>query len=195
MDERLNRALSAFDAANDADPTKVEAGGRQLGRELFLALHLYDWVLRLEPEASEALLLAARCQHLRRFALPRSQYPAGRAGYLKWRVDQAYNHAEEAGKILSECGYTEETMEKVRKINRKQGIKSDPEVQTMEDALCLVFLEQQFEEFSREHPEEKVVEVVRKTWGKMGQKGRDEALRLKYSDRALELIQKALAAG
>ncbi len=192
--EKFTRALAAFDAANDTDPVQVEIDGKPVGRELFYSRKLYEWVIRLDPEASEALLLAARCQHLRRFAMPRTQYPAGKVGYLQWRVDQAKKHAREAGEILGDCGYSESTVEKVQKINRKQGIKTDPEVQTMEDALCLVFLEHQFEDFSREQSEEKVVDIVRKTWGKMGLKGREAALRLNYSERALGLIQKALAA-
>src|SRR5438876_12408967 len=131
---RFQEVIARIDAANAADPR---------GIELPYAQRLSAWVERLAPEASESLRLAARCQHLRRWEIPRESYPAGRVGYLKWREALKHFHAEEAGKILREVGYDEATVERVRNLNLK---KKDPETSVLEDALCLLFLETQFDE-------------------------------------------------
>src|SRR5436309_4432758 len=131
---RFQDAIARFDAANAQDPRDIE---------LPYAQRLSAWVERLAPEASASLRLAARCQHLRRWASPRESYPPGRVGYLKWREALKHFHAEEAGKILREVGYDDAMVERVQKLNLK---KKDPETDVLEDALCLLFLETQFEE-------------------------------------------------
>src|SRR5207249_10366915 len=131
---RFQDAIARFDAANAQDPR---------GIQLPYAQRLSAWVERLAPDASEALRLAARCQHLRRWEIPRESYPAGRVGYLKWREALKHFHAEEAGKILREVCYDDVTIERVRNLNLK---KKDPETSVLEDALCLLFLETQFDE-------------------------------------------------
>jgi hypothetical protein len=76
---------------------------------------------------------------------------------------------------------------------RKENLKKDHETQTLEDVACLVFLDDQFEEFEKLHDEEKIVSILRKTWGKMSDKGHELALKIEMSDRARELVGKALA--
>lgn len=162
-------------------------------RELVQAERLSTWVLRLEPGASEALRLAARCQHLRRWEIPRDSYPAGRLGYLEWRKALGKFHADHAAAILTGVGYDSDVVERVRTINQKKALKLDPDVQTMEDALCLVFLEYEADEFARKHPPEKVVDILRKTWRKMSERGQREALALPMSDGLRDLVKRALA--
>lgn len=195
-EERRARAIAAFRAQNARDPRRVlDASGQPRARELLDAERLAAWVERLEPHASEALRLASWCQHLRRWELPRSEYEAGRLGYLKWRKALARFHADEAEKILSELGYEQELREAVRRIQLKQGLTTEPDVQTMEDALCLAFLEHELAEFSREHPEDKVIDIIAKTWRKMSERGHMQALRLPLGERELGLVKAALAGG
>jgi hypothetical protein len=190
-DERFRAAIAAFDRENARDPN-VE-GGRP--KELVQAERLDAWVRRLAPDASEALLLAARCQHLRRWEIARSSFEEGRVGYLQWRTELARFHAAESGKILAALGYDPETIERVKKINAKQGLRSDPEVQSMEDALCLSFLEHELEAFAARHADDKIVEILRKTWKKMSPRGREAALELSpgLPERARELVTRALS--
>ena len=148
---------------------------------------------RLEPQPSEALRLASHCQHLRRWEVPRSEYEPGRIGYLKWRKALQRFHADQAGQILQQLGYEEHILLAVRKIQLKQGLGSDPDVQVMEDALCLSFLEHELEAFSGEHPDEKVIDIIAKTWGKMSERARSRALALPLSARMGALVQAALA--
>jgi hypothetical protein len=155
-----------MDAANAESPT---------GIELDHAVRVTDWVRRLRPDASEALLLAARGHHLRRWTVPRSTYPDGRAGYLKWRRDLHEVHAREVGAILEAEGYDAATVERVQQIVRKRGLATDPEVQTLEDALCLVFIETQYDELAGRLDPEKMEGVVAKTLAKMSEEGRRHA--------------------
>ncbi len=188
--EAFAAATAAFDRENARDPNRIEVDGVRVPRELAQAERLSAWIERLDPDASEALRLAARCQHLRRWEIPRSTFPEGRTGYLQWRTRLARFHAAEAEKILSAAGYPPELIAKVARINTKQAMKSDPDVQTMEDALCLSFLEHELDEFAARHEPDKVVNVLRKTWKKMSERARREALALapRLSERARQLI-------
>lgn len=176
--ERFEAALRAFDAANAEDPSSIQDGGRARPRELVQAERLSRWVERREPNASEALLLAARCQHLRRWCIPRTRFPEGRVGYLQWRTELGRFHAAESERILRELGYDEPTIAQVKKINLKQGLRSDPATQVMEDALCLSFLEHELAEFAGKHERVKVLEILRKTWKKMSPRGHELGLEL-----------------
>src|SRR5262245_5323463 len=137
-EQRLQAALGRFDEENSRDPNRLVVDGAEQPRELIYARWLSAWVERLCPTASEALRLAARCQHLCRWTIPRDQYPQTRAGYLKWREDLKKFHAQRAGEILREVGYSEEVVEGVQALNLKKNFPRDPESRVLEDALCLV---------------------------------------------------------
>lgn len=190
--ERFAAAVARFEEANSQDPHRVLNAGREVPRELWLAQRLRAWVERLCPEASEVLRLAACCQHLCRWEIPRASYPPTREGYHRWRTRLKTFHAEKAAGILAGVGYPPEIIERVRSLNLKRDLGSDPECQVLEDGLCLVFLEQQLEELMGRLSEEKVVNALRKSWGKMSRAGREAALGLALSERARGLIAKAL---
>jgi hypothetical protein len=147
------------------------------------------------PEAPEAVQLAVRAQHIRRWEVPRASYPAGRAGYLKWRTDLYKRHGDTAAEILGDLGYDDGTIERVRTLLRKRGLKTDRDVQLMEDVICLVFLEHYFHDFAKKHQEQKLIPIVQKTWKKMTERAHEEALQLDYAPEDLAIIQKALASG
>ncbi|HUE37450.1 MAG TPA: DUF4202 domain-containing protein, partial [Candidatus Acidoferrum sp.] len=140
-----------------------------------------------------AVRLAARCQHLCRWKIPRADYPMTRTGYLKWRTDLKKFHAQRAGEILRDAGYDDETIRRVQDLNLKKNFPADPECCLLEDALCLVFLEFQFADLAAKTDDDKMVNALKKSWEKMTEVARAEALKLNYSEREKELIQKALA--
>ncbi len=189
---KLQEAYRLFDDYNRKDPNIFIWDGNSYPRELFFAIKLHEWVLKLSPQAGEALLLASRCQHIGRWEIPRDSYPEGRDSYLKWRRDLAAFHAEKATEILEQVGYDEETISRVRRIVLKQKIKVDPEVQTIENALCLVFLEFQYEEFYTRYPAGKVVNILKKSLLKMDGHGHKFALALRFSEEGLSHIREAL---
>lgn len=189
---RLAHAFKMFDEYNKKDPHAFVWDGLSYPREYFLALKLHDWVLRLDPEASEELLLASRSQHIGRWEIPRDSYPEGRDAYLKWRKDLALFHADKASAIMKDSGYKDDVIARVRQIILKQKIKVDAEVQTIENALCLVFLEFQYEEFYPKHPAEMVINILRKSLLKMDHHGHQFALSLNYSETGLFYINEAL---
>ena len=190
---RLEKAFELFDDYNRQDPRTIKRNDTDYPFELFYALQLYEWVRRLAPDASEALLLASRCQHIGRWQIPRDSYPQTKAGYLTWRKELAALHASKAAELLQQAGYKAEEIAAVRRILLKEGIKTNPDVQTMENALCLVFLQFQYEDFLREHDERKVVRILQKSWGKMDEAGRKKALEMAYGERGKALLQKALS--
>ena len=152
-----------------------------------------DWVRRLDPDAVDAQLIAARAHHLRRWSIPRASYPEGRAGYLRWRTALKKQHAEEVGEILGREGYEPDVIELVQHIVRKDALKTDPMVQTHEDALCLVFLETQLLDLADQLGDDKTIEVIRKTVVKMSERGIQAALVLELPTRALDLVGRAMA--
>lgn len=189
---KLVKAFDLFDTYNKQDPNIMVWEHTSYPAAYFFALQLYNWVTALNRDASEALLLASRSQHIGRWISARTSYPEGKAGYLQWRMDLAKFHASKAAELLVEAGYDGEIIEHVQRIILKKNLRTDPEVQTMENALCLVFLQYQYEEFIHKHDEKKVIRVLQKSWSKMSQAGRDAALTLPYSDEGKALLEKAL---
>ncbi|HWX19223.1 MAG TPA: DUF4202 domain-containing protein [Candidatus Binatia bacterium] len=192
---RFEAAIRRFDEENSRDPNVELVDGVAQPRELVYARRLTDWVLRLCPAASEAVRLAARCQHLCRWTVPRQSYPMTRPGYLQWREGLKKFHAQKAGEILREVGYPDELISRVQALNLKKGFPQDPETRVLEDALCLVFLEHQLAELARKATEEKVVNALQKSWTKMTPAARELALQLSYTPPEKALLEKALAGG
>jgi hypothetical protein len=189
---RYAAALRRFDEENARDPNRETADGAAQARELLYARRLSDWVLRLCPDASEALRLAARCQHLCRWEIPRQSYPMTRAGYLQWRATLKTFHAQKAGDILRELGYPDDSIRRVQDLNLKKNFPQDPEAQVLEDALCLVFLQFQFAELAAKTAEDKTINALQKSWQKMTPAARGEALKLQFSEREKALLERAL---
>ncbi len=189
---KLDLAFEKYDAYNRMDPVSYTYNGEVFPEEYFLANRLYEWILKLDPQPSEELLLASRSQHIGRWEIPRSQYPDGKAGYLDWRRNLAVFHADKSTAIMKEVGYGQDQIDRVRQFLLKKKIKVDKEVQTLENALCLVFLEFQYEDFFPKYEPEKIVNILRKSLLKMDEKGREQALTLHYSDEGLNYIKQAL---
>ena len=166
-EDRLARALAAIDAANEGDPHTLRVRGEERAKELAHAELASEWLGRLRPDADDALQLAVRAHHVQRWAIPRADYPEGRAGYHRWRKALQAHHAEVTDRILADCGYDASLRERVSALIRKKGLGRDPEVQAFEDALCLVFLETQFHDLAGRLEDEKLVDVTRKTLRKM----------------------------
>jgi hypothetical protein len=191
---RFAAALRRFDEENARDPHVEQAGGESHPRELLYAQWLTGWLLKLYPDASEELRLAARCQHLCRWMIPRDSYPRTRAGYLKWREALKHFHAEKAGEILREAGYPEQVIARVQSLNLKKNFPQDTEGQALEDALCLVFLEHQLADLASKTSEEKMINALQKAWKKMTPAAQAKALKLAYSPQQRALLEKALEA-
>jgi hypothetical protein len=191
---RFEDAIAAIDAVNADDPETIVVRGERRPKEHAHAVLMTEWVRVLDPDADEAQLLAARAHHLRRWSIPRSSFPDGRAGYLRWRTTLNRQHADEVAAILAGVGYDDDTIERVQHIIRKEGLKTDPAVQTHEDALCLVFLETQSADLLDRLGEEKSVDVIAKTLRKMSPQGIDVALGLSLDDGARTAIARAMDA-
>ena len=189
---RLDDALRRFDEANAEDPNTQLVNGQPLPKQLVYGQRMSARLADFAPDAPETVKLAARAQHIRRWEVPRDTYPEGRAGYLKWRTDLYKRHAEIAGEIMGDVGYDAEPIDRVQTLLRKRGLKTDPDVQLMEDIICLVFLEHYFHDFARKHDEEKLIPIVQKTWNKMTEQAHEVALQLDYAPDDLAVIQKAV---
>ncbi|MCY4381939.1 MAG: DUF4202 domain-containing protein [Nitrospinae bacterium] len=189
---RFEDALRLIDEANLVDPNTESFEGEEYPKELLYSMRMTRWLEAIEPQASEALRLAVRSQHIRRWEIPRSEYPLGRKGYHQWRIRLYDYHGEKAAEILEKVGYDEQTIARVRMLLKKQGLKTDTETQTLEDVACLVFLESYFWDFSRLHDEEKIIGILRKTWAKMSVRGQEAARELSLNAGAQDLLNKAL---
>jgi hypothetical protein len=192
-EERFASALRRFDEENSRDPNLQSIDDTMVPRELVYSRWLTEWVLKLAPEASETLRLAARAAHLCRWTIPRHAYPPTRGGYLRWREELKQFQAQKAAGILSEIGYPEATIAQVQGLISKRAFPKDPESRVLEDALCLVFLEHQFADLAAKSSPEKMVNAVQKTWKKMTPKGREIARGLSCGQRERALLERALS--
>ena len=190
---RHEAAIRRIDAYNAADPNREFADGKEQPKELLYSQRMTDRLAKFLPDASEALRLAARCQHIGRWHIARSDYPMNLRGYNNWRRNLRKFHATVAAEILTAAGYDAEMIGRVDFLIQKRDLKQNPDSQSLEDVVCLVFLEYYFDAFAEKHSEEKLIDILQKTWGKMSDKGREAAHQLPLSDRAFQLIAKALA--
>ena len=191
--ERFERASAAIDAANADDPHVLLINGAQRPKELAHAELVSTWVQRLRPDASEELLLAARGHHIRRWMVPRDSFPKGRRPYLRWRHALHFVHAELVGAILEEHSYPRATIERVAAIVRKDDLANDPDVQALEDALCLVFFETQLVEVLDQLDERAARRVLGRTWRKMSEEAQARALELDLATEARDALASTAA--
>ncbi len=192
MEDKYKNAIELFDKANAEDPHIEIYNGQEYPKELLYALRMSEWLERFEPNASEVLKLAVRCQHIHRWKIPRDRYSMDKKGYLLWRTTLKKYHSDTAGAILQEVGYDQHSINRVKSLLLKEKLKQDPEVQDLEDVVCLVFLNYYFRDFAQKHEEKKIIDIIRKTWKKMSDKGHKAALQLNFSHEELNLIKKAL---
>ena len=192
-ESRFKKAIHLIDRANSQDPNRESWQGEDYPKELLYAQRMTDRLSEFAPDASEALQLAARCQHICRWEIPRESYPMDRTGYLKWRNELKAFHAEKAESILKEAGYEQELIDRVKFLLLKKQLRRDAETQTLEDVICLIFLQYYFEPFSHKYEEEKLIDILQKTWRKMSDAGQAAALKLNLPEESKGLIIKALA--
>lgn len=204
MEPQYTKALEAIDFAHAQDPTQTTttttatANGEEetLPNELHYANQMTSYLTKHTPSASPILQIAVRAQHLRRWEVPRNTYPATKAGYFSWRTGLGRRQAEIARGMCLESGMSEDEADRVAALVRKEDLRRDAETQVLEDVACLVFLDGGLEEFEKgfDGGEEKVVSILRKTWGKMSERGRELALGIgKGRLRVGELVSRALS--
>ena len=196
-DEHFQAAIAAFDRANMEDPNKEMADGKEYPKELLYAQRMSEMLERYAPEASDAVKLAVRAQHIQRWKTPRSNYPMDKQGYLQWRTGLYRFHADTAGRIMQESGYDEAMIARVKSIVSKKGIKVNAETQLMEDVVDLVFIEHYLAAFVAQHPEydeAKWIQIIRRTWQKMSSRAHEFALsgKIRLPQELVPLILKAV---
>lgn len=190
--ERLQRAIAVIDAVNAQDPNCGTWNGQSVPAALLYSWQMTTWLTRLLPDPGELHHIAARAQHIGRWRVPRSDYPATRAGYLAWRSGLYTYHADHAAQIMTEIGYPADAVECVKRMLAKRGLKQDPDVQLIEDLACLVFLEHYFVPFAATQGDDKIIDIVRKTWRKMSESAQQAALGLALPERLADLVHQAL---
>ncbi len=192
MHDKYLTAVNLIEKANAEDPNLEDYNEISYPKELLYSKRMSNWLDKLAPDASETLKLAAKCQHIRRWEIPREKYAGTRTGYLQWRKDLGKFHAKVAGKILEKSGYDAHTTARVRDLLTKKNLKTDTEGQLLEDSACLVFLENYFEAFRQKQDEVTILRIVRKTWNKMSDSAHKEALNLIFSTEGKALLEKAI---
>lgn len=194
MGAQLTSALSAIDSANEGDPNVVELEGVPTPLALAEGRAAFEWALRLraDSDATDALLIAARGHHIRRWESPRDAYPRDRAGYQAWRTRLYEVHAQHLSEIMRAAGYAEAEIEAMARFVHKRGIKTDPDAQTYEDAVALAFLEIQFAPFAARTPRATMVRALQRTWRKMSDAGHEAALTLPLTPELQSLVEEAL---
>lgn len=189
---RFQTASNFIDTENAQDPNTEILQSITFAKELLYSNRMYERLMRFRPNASEAVQIASKAQHICRWEIPRESYPMDRLGYLKWREDLKKFHAKTTAAILEKSGYDAEFIARVSFLIEKKLLKKDEETQLLEDVICLVFLEYYFDTFVQKHDAEKMKNIILKTWNKMSDNGHQEALKINYSASNLDLIKEAL---
>jgi hypothetical protein len=191
-EDRFEKARAEIYRGHDEDPNKVTVDGDEVPYERHYAQKMESYLSRREPDASEVLRLAVCAQHFKRFEVPRSSYPMTKVGYHSWRSHLKKRQAELVGQIVGQY-YSDDDKNRCMALIEKEGLKQgEDEVQVLEDVACLVFLDDQFDDFQKKHDEEKMVNILKKTWVKMSKMGQDMALEIPMTDECKALVGKAL---
>lgn len=193
MIDQLEKAIELIDAVNSKDPTLEISEDKSFPKELLYSIRMSERLMNFAPQSSLELKIAARAQHIGRWNIPRDSYEMNRIGYLKWREDLKKYHSRITAEILKNCCFDESFIKRVSFLIEKKALKKDLETQILEDVICLVFLEYYFEEFVAKHQDqEKVSNIIQKTWAKMSYQGRAVALTIHFSQENLDLIKNSL---
>lgn len=190
---RLPAVFKAIDDINLQDPNTSTVDGKEVAKEWIYGVRMTECINEYWPDANEYVQIAVRAQHIKRWHLKRTEFEPGRTGYLKWRKELGKYHAELTASLMANCGYNQEECDKTAAIIRKEKIKANADSQMLEDVACLVFLQYYFDEFSEKYTEEKIIDIVQKTWKKMSEQGHQIALSLTFPEHLAKLVQKALS--
>lgn len=188
----FHNAFGLIDAENAQDPNREIYQTKSYPKELLYSNRMYEKLMEFHPDASEAVQIASKAQHICRWKIARETYPMDRVGYLKWREDLKKFHAKTTAGILEKVGYDSNFIARVSFLIEKKLLKKDEETQLLEDIICLVFLEFYLDPFVQKHDRDKMKNIILKTWNKMSDKGHQEALKINYSSANLQLIKEAI---
>lgn len=169
----FHKAIAAFDDYHRRDPNTEDHNGKLVAKELLYAERMTSALSGFAPDADEAVKLAARCQHIGRWEIPRDTYPADKKGYLQWRNAEKFHHANLAENILRTCGYDAAVIDKVKFLLLKKELTINADTQLLEDVACLVFIEFYLDDFAAKHEHEKVLDILRKTLNKMSPRAKE----------------------
>ncbi|HEY9006340.1 DUF4202 domain-containing protein [Ohtaekwangia sp.] len=192
LNERLEKAFITFDAYNANDLHTEEVNGQSHPKELLYGQRMTEWLNKFAPHAPEYMQLAARCQHIGRWEIPRNSYPMDKKGYLQWRNAEKFHQAKIAEQILLSCRYDSETIEKVKFLLLKKELQTHADTQLLEDVICLVFIQYYLDDFAAQHDDAKVVDILKKTLKKMSARAIGEAGKIPVSAKAGGLIAQAV---
>ena len=192
--DQFEKAITTFDAYNLNDPHQEEYEGKLVSKEMLYAQRMSSRLDDFYPNAPEYLKLAAHCQHIGRWEIPRESYPMDKKGYLQWRSVLKAHHAKLAEHILISCRYDQTTIDKVKSLLLKKDLQTNPDTKVLEDVICLVFIEHYLEEFAEKHEPKKVINILGKTLKKMSPRAIEDAGKIPVSEKIKILIQQALQA-
>lgn len=194
--EEYIKAVRAIDSIYQNEKTTEQSAGITYPKEYLYARRMVEMLNKFHPQADEAQLLAARCQHFCRWDIPRSNYPMDKKGYHTWRTYLYTYQADKAAEVLLAAGYDDATIQRVRIMVSKQGIKQNSDTQLIEDVICLVFIQHYVEEFSTKYSEDlpKLFDIIQKTWRKMSASGHEAALLLPIKPELMDTLKAALSA-
>ena len=189
----LNATLLEIDQLNEQDPNRESSNGELVAKELLYSQRMSSWLQQFEPEANDLLKIAVHAQHIQRWKIPRSDYPMDRPGYKRWRLDLGAFHGDTTAAVMAKHGYSSEDQQRVKDLLLKKNLKRDCDTQTLEDVICLVFIEYYLEDFAHKHSHEKMISIIQKTWNKMSGKGHEQALKIPLPSTLSDLVTQALS--
>lgn len=191
--QRLQEVINSIDKINQQDPNRELYQDQDYAKEYLYSMRMSVMLDKYWPDANEYLKIAVHAQHIKRWHITRESFPQGKQGYLLWRKELGIYHAQLAAQLMLDQGYSEHEAELTANIIKKDKLKRNQDAQTLEDVACLVFLSHYFDKFAEKHPEDKVINILQKTWKKMSAHGHDIALTLKLPEHLSSLVTKALS--
>jgi len=189
--QTLIKISALIDANNQRDPHRETWNGYNYAKEHLYGIRMTQQLKSYIDNASIALQIAARGHHICRWEIPRSQFPDGKVGYYQWRTSLYEYHAKKVSDLMLMQGADQNIIDQTSMLITKKNLRTNLESKILEDVICFVFLKYYAADFCRKHKEEKVIDILQKTWKKMTAKGKTYAANLDLNEYILDLIHKA----
>ncbi len=168
---QYNAAIELIDAIHNQDPSTVTFEGVEVKAELQYSQRMLSMLEKVQPKALLELKLAAQCQHMSRWSIPRATFSMDKKGYYQWRAAIMEYQLNITSTVLKQAEVNDESIEVIVDALKNKADKTNLNASIIEDTACLTFIKWYLVPFAGQFDVYKAKIILQKTANKMSDKG------------------------
>ena len=126
---------------------------------------------KVQPNASLELQMAAQCQRISRWSIPRTTFSMDKKGYYQWRAAIMEHQLSVTSSVLKQAEINQQSIEIVVDTLKNKADKTNINASIIEDTACLTFIKWYLVPFAGQFDPEKAKVILQKTANKMSERG------------------------